>query len=47
MKYFIIGFILGTLITGGIAFAYMEITLQDARGNAIGTAANPLYIIGQ
>ena len=46
MSKFILGFILGATLTGGLVWAYaaLGVSLQDAKGNAVGTTANPLYV---
>ena len=44
MKKFLVGFLLGMLLGGGIAWAATRAVLQDGNGNELGTAANPLYI---
>jgi hypothetical protein len=45
MRQFIIGFILGSLLTTSVAWAYSYARLQDAEtGVAAGTDSNPIYI---
>lgn len=45
MKKYIVGFIIGLTLGGGIGFAASNyVFLQDATGNAI-TSANPLPIV--
>lgn len=47
LKWFIIGFIVGSILSAGITYAsigIIKITLIDSVGNSVGTTVNPLYI---
>ena len=44
MKNFCLGFIIGGIILGGVAFAASRMTLQNGAGEEVGTTANPLTI---
>ncbi len=44
MKKFIIAFVLGFTLGGGLCYAAMSITIVDGAGKELGTASNPLYI---
>ena len=44
MRNFIIGFVVGMTLSGGIAYAAVAATLQNGSGIEIGTPENPLYI---
>lgn len=45
MKLFIIGFICGAIVLGGVAWATnLYIVLQDQNGAPFGTVANPINI---
>lgn len=46
MKLFIIGFICGAIVLGGVAWATnLYIVLQDQNGVAFGTVGNPINTI--
>lgn len=45
MKKFILGFVLGALLTSGVVWAKsLYIVLQDGTGKNVGTTANPLFV---
>jgi len=44
MKKYIIGFIAGLILGGGVAIAAQGLVLQSGNGRELGTTANPMYI---
>jgi hypothetical protein len=46
MKNLFIGFIIGLILGGGIAWAATRAVLQSGSGEELGTTTNPLYIQG-
>jgi hypothetical protein len=46
MRNLVIGFIIGMILGGSIAYAATRATLQNGSGVEIGTATSPIYIQG-
>lgn len=45
-KDFILGLLLGTLLSATVAYAAQGLTLVNGGGTEIGTTASPLYVQG-